>query len=141
MRTFNTEGERELGPREEKDATSGDIWCPTIVLVLLNFTTGFLSHTHPSEGLYYIISILLLIKKSGGKNIKLTIKFLNCRFFIIKNQQVHKFDIENNKFVACQSSRRSKATWQRDWHEMHQCTYKFFWGVKAKYIQQFKQKC
>lgn len=39
---FNMEGERELGPREEKNATYGDISCPTCVFVGLNLTTGFL---------------------------------------------------------------------------------------------------
>lgn len=38
------EGERELGPREEKNATSGDICCPTSVFEGLNLTTGFLWH-------------------------------------------------------------------------------------------------
>ena len=40
--TFNTEEERELDPREEKKATSGDICCPITVLVKLNLTLGFL---------------------------------------------------------------------------------------------------
>lgn len=42
IRTFKTDGERELGPREENNATSGDICRPTTVLVLLNLITGFL---------------------------------------------------------------------------------------------------
>lgn len=36
------ESEIELGPREEKYATSGDMIPPTIVLVDPNLTTGFL---------------------------------------------------------------------------------------------------
>lgn len=40
--TFNTVGEKELGPLEEKNAISGDICCPITVFVKLNFTTGFL---------------------------------------------------------------------------------------------------
>lgn len=40
--TFKTVGESELGPRDEKNATSGEICCPIAVFVLLNFTTGFL---------------------------------------------------------------------------------------------------
>jgi len=46
--TFKTEGESELGPREEKNATSGDICCPTTVLVLLNLITGFLQQVRIS---------------------------------------------------------------------------------------------
>lgn len=42
MSGFNTVAEMELGPREEKNATSGDICCPITVFVKLNFTTGFL---------------------------------------------------------------------------------------------------
>lgn len=59
MRTFNTEGDKELGPLDEKNATSGDICCPTIVLDLLNFTTGFLPHS-PLH-----IRLALLITKNG----------------------------------------------------------------------------
>lgn len=44
--TFKTEGEIELGPREEKKATSGDISCPKVVLVRPNLTTGFLWHIY-----------------------------------------------------------------------------------------------
>lgn len=49
FRTFNTEGDRELGPREKKNATSGDNCCPTTVFVLLNLITGFLQHMHASQ--------------------------------------------------------------------------------------------
>lgn len=45
IRTFNTEGDKELGPREEKNATSGDICWPTTVFVLPNFITGSLQYT------------------------------------------------------------------------------------------------
>jgi hypothetical protein len=40
--TFKTNGDKELGPREEKYATSGAINLPTTVLIDVNLTTGFL---------------------------------------------------------------------------------------------------
>lgn len=42
--TFNTDGERELGPRDEKYAISGASCCPITVFEKLNLMTGFLLH-------------------------------------------------------------------------------------------------
>jgi hypothetical protein len=49
----------ELGPREEKNATSGDICCPITVFVKLNFTTGFLSHKYTSLGKNQVVQLLV----------------------------------------------------------------------------------
>ena len=73
--TFNTVGEMELGPLEEKNAISGDICCPITVFVKLNFTTGFLFHktTSLSSDNYYNL------RESGATCIQIMQMFQSAR--------------------------------------------------------------